>query len=86
MNGMMRKLGRLAAVGAVALLLAASSAAPAAARPMLPKSGTIASTLYYVVCLATLGGEAAYVEFMGVWGVGCDLPGDAPDHVWVGDD
>jgi hypothetical protein len=83
-SSMAQRLGRIAAVGAIALLLAGSAAAPAAAKPMVPQPKSIAGALYYVACLAW-GGKAAYVEFMGVGGLACELPsGDT--EVYVGDD
>jgi hypothetical protein len=61
---MMRTIGRLAAVGAVALVLAGSAAAPAAAMPRRDPSVAINQCVKH-------GGEAYYFEFAGVWAVGC---------------
>jgi hypothetical protein len=81
MTGVTRKLGRIAAVGTVALLLA-GTAAPAAAKPMVPRSRISNALANYCTLM---GGDSAHVEFMGVWDVGCKL---ASGHVavWVGDD
>jgi hypothetical protein len=64
MNGMMRTIGRLAAVGAVALLLAGSTAPTAEAR--------VPMKAYWLMedCEAA-GGESYYFSFYDQWGVGC---------------
>jgi hypothetical protein len=82
MTSVTRKLGRLAAVGAVALLLAGAWAASAATTPMVPRS-RIANALANYCSL--LGGDPAHVQFMGVWGVGCKVASGYV-AVWVGDD
>jgi len=75
---------RLAAVGAVAIVLAGTAAAPAAARTKVPRSG-VAHSLYYMC--AGVGGDPFYFEYMGVWGVGCDYHDGEDPVVWgKGDD
>jgi hypothetical protein len=59
-----RRLGRIAAVGAVALLLAGSAAATAAARPKGNPNAEIDMGF-------RSNGDPYSFEFAGVWAVGC---------------
>jgi hypothetical protein len=63
-TGTARRIGRIAAVGAVALLLA-GSAAPAAEARWRDADAAMEEC-------ERAGGEAYYFEFMGVWAVGCE--------------
>ena len=68
-----RVVGRIAAVGAIALLLAGSATAPTAAKPRHVANAHIDA------CFDS-GGEVHTFYFLGVWGVGCTFPSGAE---WV---
>jgi hypothetical protein len=70
---MARRMGQIAAVGAVALLLVGSAAAPAAAKPRHIANAHIDA------CFDN-GGEVYTFYYLGVWGVGCTFPSGAE---WV---
>jgi hypothetical protein len=73
MNGMMRTIGRLAAVGAAALLLTGSAVAAVEARPKIPPGGTRAGSLY-TLCVS-VGGDPFYFEIGPVWSLSCEEEG-----------
>jgi hypothetical protein len=77
MNGMMRTIGRIAAVGAVALLLVGTTAGPVGAMRRSEAQAIKRANAFVNRCLAA-GGDPAAEHGMtgngGVWSVICDYP------------
>ena len=65
MTGVTRKLGRIASVGAVALLLAGAAAAPAAAVSVVDKAEANKENIATANRCLAAGGDPTYVGFMG---------------------